>query len=109
VWVPKVNARAPGWPAPDEYSDNGRSGYYHAPADVRADAEKFGTATSAEAGRGAGELLDGWSVPDWLRSPGRFLTSLSSTARWLVIAGVVLLALYVALVAARARNVVAHG
>jgi hypothetical protein len=103
VWVPKVNARA--WPAPSEYSTTGQLGYYHAPADVQADARKFGTATSSESAVKAGEkeLLNRWDVPDWLRSPAEFFGSLSSSIKWLVALALLLLVLYVLVTTRSAR------
>jgi hypothetical protein len=85
VWVPRVNTKNPMtgvmlWPLPDEYSANGQTAYYHAPADLQLEAQSVHVATPTEQQGGADNLMKQWGVPDWLKSPEKFLTSFGGSA-----------------------------
>lgn len=66
VWGERANART--WPLPNEYSTDGKTGYYHAPGEIQAEIRSFSTATKQEIERGAGQLMDQWGIPDMFRS-----------------------------------------
>src|SRR5688572_15141933 len=84
VWGPRVNAKSSGggayWPLPDEYSMNGRTGYYHAPLALQREAASFGKATDAEGEKAGTQLMEQWGIPEWLRSPAKFVERLGSSA-----------------------------
>lgn len=65
VYVPKVNSGT--WPLPSEYSNNGQTAYYHAPAALMDEIRSFSAATPAETQTGANQLLDQWGIPDMFR------------------------------------------
>lgn len=88
IWVPKANTKQ--WPLPNEYSGNGRTGYYHVPAHIAEEIAKFGTATPEETKAGANQLMDQWGIPPALRSLGNFGETLKS----ILVMGLIVAAVY---------------
>lgn len=86
VWVPKANARE--WPIPNEFSLNGKTGYYHAPANLHAEIASFGQATKQETTKAAEQLMDQWGIPAPLRGLNQYFSSLA-------LIGLVLIGVYV--------------
>jgi hypothetical protein len=87
IWGAKANARK--WPLPNEYSGNGKTGYYHVPPAIAAEIATFKTATKAEASGAATQLMNQWGIPDALRSLGNFGGMLRDVAIMAGIVGVI--------------------
>lgn len=90
VWVPKVNlgVKNGGWPLPNEYSQNGRLGYYHAPAAIQAELKNTHIATSQESKNAGKQLMEQWGVPTMFRGLQQYFGSLA-------LIGLVLVGVYV--------------
>lgn len=85
VWVSMSNRRA--WPLPNEYSDNGKTGYYHAPTQLVAEIEKFGIASKTESENAGRNLMEQWGIPKALQSLGNFSATVKSIALIALIVG----------------------
>lgn len=86
VWVPKANSRE--WPLPNEFSVNGKTGYYHAPSTLQTEAAAFGQATGQEIAKGANQLMDQWGIATPFRGLKQYFGSLA-------LIGLVLVGVYV--------------
>lgn len=95
VWGAKANAGA--WPLPNEYSNNGQTGYYHAPAQLQAEIKTFGQATDKEIAKGATELMDKWNIPAPLRGLRAYFGTLT-------LIGLIALGVYVVIVGRKAHG-----
>lgn len=77
VWGPKVNLGVvKGWPLPDEFSANGRLGYYYAPAELRQEMTTSNIATQKETASGAKQLMNQWGVPTIFQGLGNYIGTL---------------------------------
>lgn len=88
VWGPRANAKE--WPLPNEYRN--QTGYYHAPADIAAEARTFGKATAAETEQAGKQLMTTWGVPKPLQSLSNYFGTLKDVAMMLIVGGLVYLA-----------------